>query len=507
MKKQLIECVPNISEGRDTSKINAIASIIETVSGVKLLNIDSGEAANRTVITFAGEPQKVVEAAFKLIQKASELIDMRTQTGEHPCFGATDVCPLVPISGITLEETAVYAYELGKRVGNELGIPVYLYENAAQDKNRKNLANCRSGEYERLKEKLKNTDWKPDFGPSEFNKTVAKTGAIAISARPILIAYNINLNTTSVKKAKSIACDIRESGCIKRDKNGEKIIGTNGKIARIPGKLKAVKGIGWYIEDFKKAQVSCNLTNSDITPIHRVFEETIKSAKKYGVEVTGSELIGLIPLKSMLDTADYYLSKENLSMDISETKKIDIAVKYLGLDELKPFDPNKNIIEYALNINATMVKNVTIIPFEQKYSQDFHDLNIEWLEKYFYVEPHDKEVLENAKSYIIDNNGYIFFAKYNNEIVGTVALINNEEGYELSKMAVLPKYQGLKIGQKLMDTCIQFAKGNNWNEIFIYSHKKLVPAINMYRKNGFIEIPVQEDCQYERSDIKMILEL
>ena len=352
MQKQLIECVPNISEGRNTEKINTIAHIVETVEGVKLLDIDPGKATNRTVITFVGEPEQVIEAAFKLIKKASELIDMRHQKGEHPRFGATDVCPLVPISGITLEETAKYAHKLGDRVGKELGIPGYFYETAAKENKRKNLANCRAGEYEGLPKKLINPEWKPDFGPAEFNDSVSKTGAIAISARDFLIAYNINLNTTSTRRANAIAFDMREAGRIKREGNpitGKKVMDNNGELVRIPGKLKAVKGIGWYIEEYGIAQISYNLTNISITPMHIAFDETAKIAEERGLRVTGSELVGLIPLKAMLSAADYFLEKQQRSLGISEKEKIKIAVKSLGLDDLKPFNPKEKIIEYVLN--------------------------------------------------------------------------------------------------------------------------------------------------------------
>ncbi|UMB60931.1 glutamate formimidoyltransferase [Lutibacter sp. A80] len=350
MNKQLIECVPNISEGRDAIKINEIASVVETVEGVKLLDVDPGNATNRTVITFVGAPENVIEAAFLLIKKAAELIDMSKHTGEHPRFGATDVCPLVPISGITLEETAVFAHKLGKRVGDELGIPGYFYENAAKEVKRKNLATCRSGEYEGLKEKLVNPDWKPDFGPAEFNERVAKSGATAISARDFLIAYNINLNTTSTRRANAIAFDIREAGRVKYQNGitGKKVLDANGQPVRIPGKLKAVKGMGWYIEEYGIAQISYNLTNINITSMHVAFDETVKSATKRGLRVTGSELIGLIPLKAMLDAADYFLKKQERSLGISEKEKIKIAVKSLGLDDLKPFNPKEKIIEYLL---------------------------------------------------------------------------------------------------------------------------------------------------------------
>ncbi len=352
MEKRLIECVPNISEGRDLDKIQTIANVVETIEGVKLLDIDPGNATNRTVITFVGTPEKVIEAAFLLIKKAAELIDMTKHSGEHPRFGATDVCPLVPISGITLEETAVYAHRLGERVGKELGIPGYFYEKAAKKEQRINLAHCRSGEYEGLKDKLTKVEWTPDFGPAEFNNSVAKTGATAISARDFLIAYNVNLNTTSARRANAIAFDIREAGRVKREGNpatGKKVLDTNGEPVRIPGKLKAVKGIGWYIEEYGIAQISYNLTNISITSMHEAFDATCKSSDERGLRVTGSELIGLIPLQAMLDAADYYLIKQERSLGISESEKIKIAVKSLGLDDLKPFNPQEKIIEYQLS--------------------------------------------------------------------------------------------------------------------------------------------------------------
>lgn len=347
MNKQLIECVPNISEGRDSVKIKLITDVVETVEGVKLLDVDPGKATNRTVITFVGEPENVIEAAFRLIKKASEVIDMSKHTGEHPRFGATDVCPLVPISGITMEETVVYAHKLAKRVGEELAIPVYCYENAAQEPKRKNLANCRSGEYEGLKEKLTNPEWKPDFGPAEFNSKVKTTGATAVSARDFLIAYNINLNSTSTRRANAIAFDIREAGRNKME-NGKPVLDQNGEPIRIPGKLKAVKGIGWFIDEYGIAQISYNLTNISITSMHVAFDETCKAATKRGLRVTGSELIGLIPLQAMLDAADYFLIKQQRSLGCSESEKIKIAIKSLGLDELKPFNPEEKIIEYIL---------------------------------------------------------------------------------------------------------------------------------------------------------------
>ena len=362
MQKQLIECVPNISEGCDLEKINIIAHSIEQIEGVKLLDIDPGKATNRTVITFVGEPQKVIDAAFILIKKAAELIDMSKHHGEHPRFGATDVCPLVPISGITIEETSKYAKLLGERVGIELGIPVYLYENAAQESKRKNLANCRSGEYEGLKEKLSNPNWKPDFGPSEFNNSVAKTGATAISARDFLIAYNVNLNTTSTRRANAVAFDIREADRVKLE-NGKKVLDPNGDPIRIPGKLKAVKGIGWYIEEYGIAQISYNLTNISITSMHRAFDESCKAAQERGLRVTGSELIGLIPLKAMLDAADFYLLKQERSLGICESEKIKIAVKSLGLDDLKSFHPNEKIIEYVLKGKTNNLIDMSLTAF------------------------------------------------------------------------------------------------------------------------------------------------
>lgn len=366
MQKQLIECVPNISEGRDTLKIQSISQVVETVEGVKLLDVDPGKATNRTVITFVGEPDRVIEAAFLLIKKASELIDMSKHSGAHPRFGATDVCPLVPISNISLEETAVYAHKLGERVGKELGIPGYYYEKAAKEEKRKNLANCRSGEYEGLEKKLSDPNWFPDFGPAEFTNGVAKTGAIAISARDFLIAYNVNLNTTSTRRANAIAFDIREAGRTKREGNsitGKPVLDAHGEPERIPGKLKAVKGIGWYIEEYGIAQISYNLTNISITSMHEVFDESCKVATERGLRVTGSELVGLVPLKAMLDAADYFLIKQERSLGISEKEKIKIAIKSLGLDDLKPFHPEERIIEYLLESGEKKLINLPLNDF------------------------------------------------------------------------------------------------------------------------------------------------
>ena len=369
MNTPLIECVPNISEGRNTAKINAIAAVVETVAGVKLLDVDPGKATNRTVITFVGSPENVIEAAFRLIKKAAELIDMSQHSGEHPRFGATDVCPLVPISGISLEETAVYAHKLGERIGKELGISGYFYENAAKENKRKNLANCRAGEYEGLKEKLQNPNWKPDFGPNTFSETIIKSGVTAISARDFLIAYNVNLNTTSTRRANAVAFDIREAGRVKREGNaatGKKVLDKNGEPVRIPGKLKAVKGIGWYIDEYGIAQISYNLTNISITAMHVAFDETVQAATQRGLRVTGSELIGLIPLQAMLDAGDFFLKKQHRSLGISEAEKIKIAVKSLGLDDLKPFNPEEKIIEYLLKNDTKKLVDFTVSGFAEE---------------------------------------------------------------------------------------------------------------------------------------------
>ncbi len=373
MNKQLIECVPNISEGRNTEKINQITAVVESIEGVKLLDVDPGKATNRTVITFVGAPQAVIDAAFLLIKKASELIDMSQHHGEHPRFGATDVCPLVPISGITMEETKEYAHKLGKRVGEELQIPCYFYENAALEKKRVNLANCRSGEYEGLPQKLATSEWKPDFGPQKYNDSVAKTGAIAIAARDFLVAYNVNLNSTSTRRANAIAFDIREAGRVKREGNpitGKKVLDAQGNTVRIPGKLKAVKGIGWYIEEYGIAQISYNLTNINITAMHEAFDETVKSATKRGLRVTGSELIGLIPLQAMLDAGDYFLRKQKRSLGISEAEKIKIAIKSLGLDDLKPFNPQERIIEYMLKDTTPQLVDLSIREFADETASE-----------------------------------------------------------------------------------------------------------------------------------------
>jgi glutamate formiminotransferase / formiminotetrahydrofolate cyclodeaminase len=349
--KQLIECVPNFSEGNNMAIIKQITDRIESVEGVRLLDVDPGKATNRTVVTFVGTPEEVIEAAFQAVKKASEIIDMRTHKGEHPRFGATDVCPLIPIAGITMEETVVYARRLAERIGKELGIPVYCYENAAFTPERRNLANNRSGEYEGLPKKLSDPQWKPDFGPAEFNGQVALTGAIAVGARDFLVAYNVNLNTTSVRRANAVAFDIREKGRPVREGNpitGKIRKDENGKEIWTPGSLKACKAIGWFIEEYGIAQVSINLTNISITPVHVAFEEACLKAQERGMRVSGSELVGLIPLKALTDAGKYFLRKQQRSAGVSEAELVKIAVKSLGLDDLKPFNPHEKIIEYLL---------------------------------------------------------------------------------------------------------------------------------------------------------------
>jgi glutamate formiminotransferase / formiminotetrahydrofolate cyclodeaminase len=345
---QIIECVPNISEGRDPMKIKAITDVVETVEGVRLLDVDPGRTTNRTVITFAGEPKAVCEAAFRLVKKAAELIDMRQHKGEHPRFGATDVCPLVPVAGISMEETAELARQLGKRIGDELSIPVYLYESAARKPERKNLAYCRKGEYEGL-DKISQAEWTPDFGPNQFNDAVRKTGVTAVGARDFLVAYNVNLNTTSTRRANAIAFDIREAGRTLTDpKTGKPVMDENGEPKRQPGSLKAVKGIGWYIEEYGIAQLSLNLTDINVTPVHIAFDEACRRAEARGVRVTGSEIVGLIPMRVLLDAADHYLVKQQRSLGISNEEKMKIAIRSLGLSDIVPFRPEEKVVELLL---------------------------------------------------------------------------------------------------------------------------------------------------------------
>ena len=348
---RIIECVPNFSEGRDLNIIKQITDQIEKTEGVRLLNVDPGKATNRTVVTFVGSPDAVVEAAFKAIEKAGELIDMRKHQGEHPRMGATDVCPLIPVSNISMAETAAFARELAKRVGEKLRIPVYLYEAAQPDKSRSNLSLIRAGEYEGFSKKIKEPAWKPDYGPHDFD---LRRGATVIGARDFLIAYNINLNTTSVRRANSIAFDVREAGRVKREGNpltGKIVLDANNKPVSIPGTLKCVKAIGWFIEEYGIAQISMNLTNINVTPLHVAFDEVCRKANERGIRVTGSELVGLIPLHAMLEAGRYFLRKQQRSTGVSEHELVRIAIKSLGLDELAPFEPEKRIIEWLLKNN------------------------------------------------------------------------------------------------------------------------------------------------------------
>jgi len=343
MSQKLLECVPNFSDGRDPEIIKQIAFAISSVQGIELLDVDPGKATNRTVMTFIGEPQFVVEAAFQAIKKAQELIDMRVHKGEHPRFGATDVCPLVPVSGISIEEASEWARKLGKRVGEELGFPVYLYESAASAPHRKNLASVRSGEYEGLEAKLSQPEWQPDFGPAQF---VSKTGTIAIGARDFLIAVNYNLNTTSVRRANSVSFDVREAGRLVKETDP-----ASGKIneIRTPGKLKAAKAIGWFIEEYGVAQVSMNLTDIQVTPLHIAFDAVNESAFSRGMRVTGTEIVGMVPLRVLTDAGRYFLKKQNRSTGLPDNELIKIAIKSMGLDDLAPFDPAQKVIEYKLS--------------------------------------------------------------------------------------------------------------------------------------------------------------
>ena len=348
MQKKIIECVPNFSEGRDMSIIKQITDVIESVGGVKLLDVDPGKDTNRTVVTFVGGPDEVSAAAFLAAKKASEIIDMSKHHGEHPRMGATDVCPLVPVSGITMEETAEYARKLAKRIGEDIQIPVYCYENAAFEEKRRNLADCRSGEYEGLKKKLADPEWQPDFGPALFNP---KAGATAVGARDFLVAFNVNLNTTSLRRANAIAYDVREKGRPLREGDpvtGKVIKDKNGETVMIPGTLKSVKAIGWYIEEYGIAQISMNLTNISVTPVHIAFDEVCRKADQRGVRVTGSELVGLIPLKAMLDAGKYFLKKQKCSVGVSDDELIKIAVKSMGLNDIHKFNPEEKIIEFVM---------------------------------------------------------------------------------------------------------------------------------------------------------------
>jgi len=346
--QKLIECVPNFSEGRNSDVIRQITAAIESVEGISLLNVDPGASTNRTVVTFAGSPEAAVEAAFRGIQKAAELIDMRKHKGAHPRMGATDVCPFVPVSNVSWEEAIACAKQLGKRVGDELNIPVYLYEKAARDQSHSNLSIIRSGEYEGFFEKIKEPAWKPDFGPATFSE---KSGASAIGVREFLVAYNVNLNTKAVRRATSVAFDVRENGRIKTEDDtpsGKPVLDEKGEPVRIPGMLKHVKAIGWYVEEYGIAQVSMNLTNIEETPLHAAFDACNEAATKRGLRVTGSEVVGMLPKKCLVDAGKYFLRKQQWSEGASEEELIDIGIHSMGLSELKPFDPKEKIIEFKM---------------------------------------------------------------------------------------------------------------------------------------------------------------
>jgi glutamate formiminotransferase/formiminotetrahydrofolate cyclodeaminase len=362
--------VPNFSEGRDQTVIDAITSRIETVDGVKLLDVDPGRATNRTVVTFVGSPEDVIEAAVRAIGTATELIDMSKHTGEHPRFGATDVCPLVPVSGVTIDETVEYAHELARRLAEEVGLTIYCYENAARVPERRNLADVRAGEYEGLVSRLQDPAWKPDFGPATFNP---RSGATAVGARGFLIAYNVNLNTTSTRRANAIAFDVRERGRAKRTGHpltGEVVLDENGEQVWVPGSLKHVKAIGWYIDEYGVAQISMNLTDIGVTPVHAAFDEVRTRADARGVYVTGSELVGLIPLDAMLEAGRHYLGKQQRSTGVADSELINIAVKSLGLDELAPFDPHEKIIEYAMARGTDRLVDLSVKRFVEETASE-----------------------------------------------------------------------------------------------------------------------------------------
>jgi glutamate formiminotransferase/formiminotetrahydrofolate cyclodeaminase len=364
---KLVECVPNFSEGRDLEKIRSITLEIEAVPGVKLLDVDPGASTNRTVVTFIGPPEAVAEAAFRAVARAAEVIDMRAHKGAHQRMGATDVCPFVPVSGVTMEDCVRLAAEVGRRVAGELGLPVYLYEAAARKPERRNLATVRAGEYEGLPEKLKDPRWAPDFGPAVFNP---KSGATIIGAREFLIAYNFNLNTRDRKLAHEIALSLRESGRAKRDKEGNIVKDAKGDTVKVPGKFREVKSVGWYVEDYGVAQISVNFTNYKITPIHIVFDEASRLAAKLGLRVTGSELVGLIPKEALLMAGRFYLEKQGKSPGVPEAELIRMAVRSLGLSDVVPFEPEKKIIEYQVRRPGPALVDMTLRGFADELSMD-----------------------------------------------------------------------------------------------------------------------------------------
>ena len=367
---KLVSCVPNFSEGRDRSVIDAITARIESVDGVKLLDVDPGQATNRTVVTFVGPPEAVIDAAVAGAAIARDLIDMSSHTGEHPRFGAMDVCPLIPVSDVTMDETVEYARTLARRLGEEVGLTVYCYENAAFTARRKDLAEVREGEYEGLEARLADPDWQPDFGPGEFN---GRSGATAVGARGFLVAYNVNLNTTSTRRANAVAFDVRERGRVKRigdPLTGKVEVDEHGEKVWVPGTLKGVKAIGWFIEEYGIAQISMNITDIEATPVHIAFDEVCRSAESRGMRVTGSELVGLIPLSAVLDAGRYYLRKQQRSTGVSDAELIKIAVKSLGLDELTPFDPNEKIIEYAIADRTDRLVDLSVRRFVEETASE-----------------------------------------------------------------------------------------------------------------------------------------
>jgi len=368
--KKLVECVPNISEGRDRAVIEQVAAVIEKVEGVRLLDVDPGADTNRTVITFIGSPEGVEEAAFRVVEKAAELIDMSHHSGAHPRHGATDVCPFVPVRGVTMEECVEVARRVGLRIGKELAIPVYLYEEAAQYPERKNLAHVRRGEYEALAGKLGQEEWKPDYGPNEFTPRVARAGATNVGARRFLVAFNVNLNTRSRKLAHDIALDVREAGRAKRDERGEIVRDADGRVVKVPGTLKAVKGVGWSIPEYDRAQISMNLVDTSITKPHEAFEEVRAQARKRGVRATGSELVGLIPEEDLLEAGRYYLRRAGQSAGAPRRQLIETAIQSLGLRELGAFDPTEKVIEYQAGLVDGRLIKMTNREFVDELSTD-----------------------------------------------------------------------------------------------------------------------------------------